>query len=157
MICCLHVEPSPHPLHRLGRLRRLSLSLAAVAGVVLWHPVARPGPVLCLMRNSFALPCPCCGMTRGVDLTLRGQPLEALALNPLILPFLLLLLLLRIKWGAEYALDRKIDLVFRPPYAQLLRPTLYLLLLADWTYLLMFHRDDPFASSWLGRFLHLFY
>jgi hypothetical protein len=36
----------------------------------------------CLFRRAFGLPCPACGMTRGVILTLRGQIVDALHVNP---------------------------------------------------------------------------
>ena len=36
----------------------------------------------CLFRRAFGVPCPACGMTRGVLLTLHGQLGEALRVNP---------------------------------------------------------------------------
>jgi hypothetical protein len=36
----------------------------------------------CLFRRAFGLPCPACGMTRGVLLTLHGQFSDALRVNP---------------------------------------------------------------------------
>jgi hypothetical protein len=36
----------------------------------------------CLFRRAFGLPCPACGMTRGVLLTLHGHFLDALRVNP---------------------------------------------------------------------------
>jgi hypothetical protein len=36
----------------------------------------------CLFRRAFGLPCPACGMTRGVLLTLHGQIADALRVNP---------------------------------------------------------------------------
>ncbi|MCA1629525.1 MAG: DUF2752 domain-containing protein [Acidobacteria bacterium] len=36
----------------------------------------------CLFRRAFGLPCPACGMTRGVLLTLHGHFGDALRLNP---------------------------------------------------------------------------
>jgi hypothetical protein len=36
----------------------------------------------CLFRRAFGLPCPACGMTRGVLLTLHGHITDALRVNP---------------------------------------------------------------------------
>jgi hypothetical protein len=36
----------------------------------------------CLFRRAFGVPCPACGMTRGVLLTLDGHITDALRLNP---------------------------------------------------------------------------
>ena len=36
----------------------------------------------CLFRRAFGLPCPVCGMTRSVVLTLDGHAYAALAVNP---------------------------------------------------------------------------
>jgi hypothetical protein len=36
----------------------------------------------CLFQRAFGVPCPLCGMTRGVLLTLQGQVLDALRVNP---------------------------------------------------------------------------
>jgi hypothetical protein len=36
----------------------------------------------CLFQRAFGVPCPICGMTRGVLLTLHGHVSDALRLNP---------------------------------------------------------------------------
>ncbi len=36
----------------------------------------------CLFQRAFGVPCPACGLTRGVLLTLQGQLADALRLNP---------------------------------------------------------------------------
>jgi Protein of unknown function (DUF2752) len=36
----------------------------------------------CLFQRAFGVPCPICGMTRGVLLTLHGHLTDALRLNP---------------------------------------------------------------------------
>lgn len=43
----------------------------------------------CLFQRAFGLPCPLCGMTRGVLLTLQGQTGDAFLVNPAA-PFLTL-------------------------------------------------------------------
>jgi hypothetical protein len=37
---------------------------------------------VCLFRRAFNVPCPACGMTRGVLLTLHGRLADALRVNP---------------------------------------------------------------------------
>ncbi|HVS37991.1 MAG TPA: hypothetical protein VMS17_20695, partial [Gemmataceae bacterium] len=66
MIPCLHVRPCPHPAHRATRLQLLGAALAGIALLAVWNPVAHPGPKCCLLRWAIGLPCPGCGMTRGV-------------------------------------------------------------------------------------------
>jgi hypothetical protein len=36
----------------------------------------------CLFQRAFGVPCPACGMTRGVLLTLHGHVVDALSVNP---------------------------------------------------------------------------
>jgi hypothetical protein len=36
----------------------------------------------CLFQRTFGVPCPACGMTRGVLLTLHGHIIDALRVNP---------------------------------------------------------------------------
>jgi hypothetical protein len=37
---------------------------------------------VCGMKQLFGIPCPACGLTRGVVLTLHGRLADALAVNP---------------------------------------------------------------------------
>ena len=58
--------------------------LRAVATADL-NSVSVAGHVLawgCWFRHSFGVPCPFCGLTRSLLLTLQGQPGDALRLNP---------------------------------------------------------------------------
>jgi hypothetical protein len=150
---CLRVRPWAYPGQRLARLRDASLVALGVAAVAVWGPLERPGPKLCLLRHAVALPCPLCGLTRGVSLCLRGRPLAASAFNPLAVPLLLLALLFGVKWGAEYLGDRRLEIVWRPGVARAAAWAGHLTLLAAWAYLLVWRREDDFASSWLGRLL----
>lgn len=42
---------------------------------------ARPLPEMCSFRKTFGLPCPTCGITRGVILSLHGKLTDAVATN----------------------------------------------------------------------------
>ncbi len=44
--------------------------------------LGRPIPVLCGLRAHFGSPCPTCGMTRGMALTLHGQLAAAWHVHP---------------------------------------------------------------------------
>ncbi|MGE5644351.1 MAG: DUF2752 domain-containing protein [Acidobacteriota bacterium] len=68
--------------------QRRSIASAVVAGAILlellaaglWAPI--DGGSVCLLRRAAGIPCPTCGMTRSVVLTLRGDPAAAFAINP---------------------------------------------------------------------------
>ncbi|MBM3786440.1 MAG: DUF2752 domain-containing protein [Acidobacteria bacterium] len=55
--------------------------LLAPAGALLFCAAVEPenaaGPVFCPFRLITGLPCPFCGMTRGVACLLRGKPVDA--------------------------------------------------------------------------------
>lgn len=56
-----------------------SLATADAARVFVMGRELRWG---CLFQRAFGLPCPACGMTRGVLLTLDGHVIDALSVNP---------------------------------------------------------------------------
>jgi hypothetical protein len=146
-------HPFAHPAERLGRLQRLSAVLLGLAVLFVWDPVARPGPKLCLLRHAVGLPCPLCGLTRGASSGLRGRFLEAGAFNPLALPLLFAAVLLCIKWGAEYATGRRLEILASGRLKRAALVVVYLAILAAWAYLLVCRREDDFAACWLGRLL----
>jgi len=156
MTLILQVRPSPHRSHRLGRLQWLGCALAGFAVLAVWNPVAHPGPKCCLMRYAFGLPCPLCGMTRGVALCERGRFLEATAYNPLSVPALLLALGLCVKWSYEFSMNRSVEVVLRPAWRRAAWAAVYVALAAGWVYLLAFRREDDFAATWLGLLLSRF-
>lgn len=59
-----------------------SLRLVATATTQRVFVYGRELTWTCLFRRTFGLPCPICGMTRGVLLTLHGQITDALRVNP---------------------------------------------------------------------------
>jgi hypothetical protein len=157
MICRLERCPCTHPSHRAGRLQRLALLLAGIVLLVVWNPVESPGPKLCLLRHSVALPCPLCGLTRGLALCLRGHFLQATVLNPLVLLLGLLLPLLAIKWTVEYLDNCVLTVTWGPRTGRVLLVLLNLAVVLGWVYLLVWRREDDFASSWLGRLWSLLF
>jgi hypothetical protein len=90
-------------------------------------------------------------MTRGVALCLRGNFGEASRFNPLALTVLLLAGLLVLKWAIELASGRRFDLVVSPWVSRVYNKAVLFLLLINWIYLVIYRREDPFASTWLGE------
>jgi hypothetical protein len=149
----LRSQPFAHPAERLGRLQRLSAVLLGLTILLVWDPVARPGPRLCLLRHAVGLPCPLCGLTRGVSSGLRGRFLEAAIFNPLALLVLAAAVVLGVKWGAEYAIGRRLEVAAPRRIKRAALAVVYVVLLAAWIYLLVYRREDDFAACWLGRLL----
>lgn len=67
------------------RLGWWSATLAGVAAGALFlvRAPAADGPVLCLFRRGFDLPCPGCGMTRAFGFLASGDLAAAVTLHPL--------------------------------------------------------------------------
>lgn len=152
MISC-RTHSLAHPAQRLGRLQRLSIAALGLTVLAVWDPLAHPGPKLCLLRHAVGLPCPLCGLTRGVSLGLRGHFAEASSYNPLAIPILVFALLLGVKWGVEYAAGRQVEVSCSRRVRLLLAGAVHVAILAAWAYLLMCRREDDFAGCWLGRLL----
>jgi hypothetical protein len=49
----------------------------------LYYPYCQSGPNLCIWKNILGLPCPGCGLTRGVCFLVHGNWAEAARFNPL--------------------------------------------------------------------------
>ncbi len=152
----LQVRPFSHPPEWTSRLSMLGCALVGLGIAVAWNPIAHPGPMWCLLRRSIGLPCPMCGMTRGVCLCVRGRLLEATRYNPLAIPFVLLAAMACAKWIVEIASRRRLQVVLRPVWKKSLWAGVFTVMLSSWVYLLVFRREDDFASTWLGQLLHLF-
>jgi hypothetical protein len=153
MIVRPRLRPFESPRDRAARLPWIVLLGLAYLGLALWNPVTTPGPVCCLMRHAVALPCPLCGCTRGVALCLRGRPLDASVSNPLAVPAALGGLLLLALWSFEYVRGAEVEFVWKRPWRVVFFTLATTALLAAWAYLLVWRREDDFASSWLGRLL----
>jgi hypothetical protein len=149
----LQARPFDRPAERLGRLQRLSAALLGLTALAVWDPAAHPGPKLCLLRHAVGLPCPLCGMSRGVSCSLHGHFHQASTFNPLAVPVLLLALGLCVKWGLEYATGRRLDIHFSRRLLRAAVVVVHLAVLAAWAYLLRYRVEDDFAASWLGRLL----
>ncbi|HEX7177403.1 MAG TPA: DUF2752 domain-containing protein [Pyrinomonadaceae bacterium] len=69
----------------VGALMALQVVLLGVLGSATTESVTFAGRELhwgCSFREWFGIPCPNCGMTRSVLLSLHGQLTEAVSLNP---------------------------------------------------------------------------
>jgi hypothetical protein len=152
MIVRIEARPFRQASQRASRIQGVSLISLGVGILAVWNPVTRPGPTICLLRHAVGLPCPLCGMTRGLALCLRGHPVEASLFNPLAVPVLLLAAVLAVKWAVEFVAGRSFQVTVPRCLGRGLAVAGYLLVLANWTYMLTYRREDPFAASWLGQF-----
>jgi hypothetical protein len=152
MIVRIESQPLRQASQRALRVQGVSLIALGVGVLAVWNPVTRPGPKICLLRHAVGLPCPLCGMTRGLSLCLHGHPGEASLFNPLAVPVLLLAAVLAVKWAVEFVTGRNFTMTVTPRLGRGLAIAGYLLFFANWTYMLIYRREDPFATSWLGQF-----
>lgn len=75
-----------------NRILLIVVCLATLTAPFVWNvAVGADGPILCFVRRIIGLPCPGCGMTRAFCALSQGNPGEALRLNLLAFPLLLLL------------------------------------------------------------------
>ncbi len=99
-------------------VRRLALLGFAVSFV---FPTSGLGVDLCPLHAVTGLPCPGCGLTRGVSLVSQGEPLLALGAHPFAplfwLVFLLLSVLAVLPQARVDALEGKLD-VLEPGFTQ---------------------------------------
>jgi hypothetical protein len=151
MIVRIQPQPFTYPAQRALRWQGLGLIALGVGVLAVWNPLARPGPTVCMLRNAFGLPCPLCGMTRGVALSLRGQPADATLLNPLTVPVLVTAVLLALLWAIELAAGRRFVVVMPRRLSRLMITLGWTLFAANWVYLLIYRREDPFATTWFGQ------
>jgi hypothetical protein len=147
----LRTEPFATPRERGSRLFLFSLAVLGLVLLLAWDPLAHPGPRCCGLRNAFGLPCPTCGMTRGVSLALHGRFAEATRYNPLTVPCIALFAVLGVKWAYEYVKGRRLVPNIGPRGRLAFWAAVAVIILANWVYLLTYRREDPFASSWLGQ------
>lgn len=99
-----------------------------------------PHAVVCMFRRLTGMPCPSCGLTRGVMAVARGDLARGLAFNPLLLTALFLFLAataLRLVAGRAPRLgltprERRVAFAFA-----------LLLLAANWVYVLRTDREAP--------------
>src|SRR5262249_8309346 len=148
MIVRAHLVPFRHPRDRAARLPCIVVAGLALLLVALWNPVSYPGPVMCVARLAFGIPCPLCGGTRGAALCLRGQPLEATAYNPLSIPALVLVVALLVRWSGEYLSGKR--LVFEGPawVGRAIHFLVIAIVVGTWIYLLCYRIEDDFASCY---------
>jgi hypothetical protein len=155
MIITCQFRPFHSPAERAGRLYLFGAMVLGFTLLTFWNPVTHPGPKLCLMRHAFGLPCPLCGMTRGVSLCLHGQPVEATRFHLLAIPCVLLGIVLASKWAIEFLRNQRLEIVLRRPVRKALWTALTLIVLACWAYAVVYRREDNFSSTWVGSMLRL--
>jgi hypothetical protein len=151
MILRIQLKPFVDRSDRLIRLIGASAVGVGVTTLLVWDPLTHPGPKVCLLRYAVGLPCPLCGMTRGVSLCLRGHFHEASHFNPLAGPVLILSLVLAVKWAIEIFNGGRFEAVLPRWLKRGCVHGVYVLLIANWIYLILFRREDPFFSTWVGQ------
>lgn len=151
MIVRVQHRPFRDRSERMLRLQGFSLIALGVTTLIIWNPVTQPGPRMCMLRHAVGLPCPLCGMTRGVSLCLRGRFDEASLLNPLAGPVLVLAVVLAVKWAIEFASGRRIAVLLPARISRRVIPIAAVVVLVNWIYLLIYRREDPFLTTWLGQ------
>ena len=55
----------------------------ALSAAWFYYPYCQTGPTLCIWRILLGVPCPGCGLTRGVCFLVHGKWAEAIRFNPL--------------------------------------------------------------------------
>ena len=151
MIVHVQRQPFRDRSERLLRLQGFSTIALGVTTLVIWDPLTHPGPRMCLLRQTVGLPCPLCGMTRGVALCLRGRFHEASLFNPLAGPVLVLAVVLAAKWAIELASGRRFEVLLPAWVSRRLLQAASLLVLVNWIYLLIYRREDAFVTTLLGQ------
>jgi hypothetical protein len=156
MIVRIQKRLFPRVSDRWLRLQGCGLVAVGVGLLAVWDPLTHPGPRMCPLRETVGLPCPLCGMTRGVSLCLHGHPAEASVFNPLAAPVLIVALVLAVKWAVEFGSGRCFDVLVPPWLGRRLWMLGYAIVLMNWAYLLVYRREDSFDSTLLGRLWALF-
>ncbi len=115
--------------------------LIFAATVLLALGAGTAGPSVCLVRLVLRIPCPSCGMSRGVAALLHGNGAEAFSANPASLPVAAAAALLCLLWpieriGEHRTLER---LWARPGVRHLCTAGVVLLMTVAWAVNLMRH------------------
>lgn len=115
-------------------------SVAVVVGwlgmIFLIAYVLRPAGLsipVCWFRHITGIPCPACGLTRGVQHTLAGQPVTGLSYNPL---FMVLLGGMGVYLVIRLATGRTVRVSLSRSQRILAWIAFSLLLLANWAYVI---------------------
>ena len=90
-------------------------------------------------------------MTRGVALCLRGQFHDASRFNPLAGPVMVLAIGLAVKWAIEFASGQRLQVLLPEWISRRLLHVAFSLVLVNWIYMLIYRREDPFVTTWLGQ------
>jgi hypothetical protein len=85
-------------------------AVAVLSTAWFYYPYCQTGPALCIWKTLLGIPCPGCGLTRGVCFLMHGRWAEAIRFNPLA-PLAVGILLWNILWPAARYVG---DLTRRP-------------------------------------------
>ena len=126
---------------RLERVpRKPNWPLWAVAIVLVWLAVVEltvlfaPGATMCNFKRWTGVPCPTCGMTRGVTSVARGEIAAGFAYNPLFLSVTLGFVLLL---TARLLFRQTLRLQTGPNERRVLWGLGILLIAVNWIYLML--------------------
>ncbi len=126
---------------RLERVpRKPNWPLWAVAIVLVWLAVVEltvlfaPGATMCNFKRWTGVPCPTCGMTRGVTSVARGEIAAGFAYNPLFLSVTLGFVLLL---AARLLFRQTLRLQTSPNERRALWGLGILLIAVNWIYLML--------------------
>jgi hypothetical protein len=81
------VNTLPLATHRVLRTR-VAIAAGVPAAALLiaaWDPARNGGPPLCPLSACTGVACPGCGLTRATGALLRGRPVDAVGMHPLVL------------------------------------------------------------------------
>ena len=145
----LQIVSKPGIIPRLARLFALAVLSAGLYGIYLWNPAQNGGPLMCPMQWLFDLPCPFCGISRGLGVLLHGDIYQGFVYNPLSVALLLGALALWIVWCLECVFQSRAVISVSPQSKRWLNIGVITSLIVVWGYLLLCRPgagDDPLSA-----------
>ena len=131
----MHLNVVPVP-RRLACPVWIAAIVVAWLGMIAFISYTEPATQLCHFKRLTSVPCPSCGMTRGVKSILAGHPLRGLAFNPF---WMILLGTLIGLLGLKMIFGRGIQVAWKTPGE---RRTAWgvgiTLLLVNWVYVIVY-------------------
>ena len=109
-------------------------SALGIAAILLSRHLGRPVQ-LCLIRRTTHVPCPTCGLTRGVLCLLRGEPIRGWLYNPLLFSALIVFAGLT---AVRVAFGRVLSIEFSRTERRIAWLLAILLFFANWAYIIIY-------------------